>query len=415
MDRKTKDHPHRWEVSVTTAALSPFILEGQIRRYAWGSPTVIPQLLGQEATGAPAAELWFGAHADAPSQSRERHGNLAALIAANPEGLLGAGVVNRFGARLPFLLKVLAADAPLSLQVHPTNTQAEEGFGEENGRGIPLSASERSYRDRNHKPELLCALTDFEALCGFRRPSDTALLFDALAVSELAPCRSLLTEPDGVRSCVTVLLNLSEHAAGALVRAVESACRRVACSGGPWADVAQRGAQLASAYPGDVGVVVALLLNLLKLRPGQAVYLDAGQIHAYLRGAGVEIMASSDNVLRCGLTVKHVDTTEVLRIADFTATDVAPLEAVSDQDGWATFHTPAPDFRLSMVNLDHNLVKVRAREAQILLCTAGTARLVAPDLEIEMRRGEALFVAPGNSAMLSGTGTVFRAQAGLGA
>ena len=291
-----------------------FAIDGVIRRYPWGSPTAIPRLCGAVPTGEPVAEVWFGSHPDDPSQVPAHGRTLDALITADPVRLLGAAVCEQFGARLPFLLKILAADRALSIQVHPTLEQARAGFAAEESRGVPRDSPVRTYRDANHKPELLCALTPFEGLCGFRPVAETLELLDRLGLPELRPYRDLLAGPNGLRAAFTALLETSEQAA-----LVDAVVARVRSLPGDPAQGALRAVLLAAEdFPGDIGCVVALLLNYVRLEPGEAFYLGAGNVHAYLRGVGVEIMANSDNVLRCGLTPKHIDVPELLKITDFS-------------------------------------------------------------------------------------------------
>jgi mannose-6-phosphate isomerase len=307
-------------------------LEAAARAYAWGSRTAIPELQGQAPTGEPIAELWFGAHSDDPSTTSA--GRLDELIAADPTALLGADVVARFGPRLPFLLKILAAERALSIQVHPNQAQAEAGYAAEQARGVPLDAPDRNYRDPFHKPELLCALTEFDALCGFRPVAATQALLRALAVRQLGPVVQALNGPEPLRTAFEWLLEVDGDDRAELIDAVVTACHRLGADDGPgagagagagadrqWVLAARATLLAAQDFPGDIGAVLALLLNVVRLAPGEAIFLGAGNVHAYLRGLGVEIMANSDNVLRCGLTPKHIDVAEVLRVADFS-----PLE-----------------------------------------------------------------------------------------
>ena len=224
-------------------------------------------------------------------------------------------------ANLPYLLKVLAADEPLSLQAHPSAAQAAEGFARENAAGIPVDAPTRNYRDASHKPELICALTEFHALVGFREIAQTLALLRALDVAELAPHVALLAaQPDaaGLRALFTTWITLPQSVLDRAVPALQTACVRLAQQGREFAREARMALELSERYPGDAGVLAALLLNLVVLAPGEALYLPAGNLHAYLSGAGVELMANSDNVLRGGLTSKHVDVAELLRVLDFT-------------------------------------------------------------------------------------------------
>jgi mannose-6-phosphate isomerase len=367
-------------------------LDNTIRPYAWGSPTAIPHLLGVEPTGEPQAEMWMGAHPGAPS--RTPRGTLAEL---------GARAVARFGPRLPFLLKLLAAGAPLSLQVHPDLAQAREGYAEEERRGVPADAPDRNYKDANHKPELICALTEFDGLCGFRDPVRAAGLLDGLGVDSLKPYVDLLharPEDAALREVLTAVLTADPQEMARTVAEATAACVRLGGAYAPYADIAHH-------YPGDPGVIAAMLLNHVRLQPGEALYLGAGIPHAYLSGLGVEIMANSDNVLRCGLTPKHVDVPELLRIVRFGPSDPGVLRPEASPDGEEVYETPIDEFRLSRYVLpEGGPARDLTRDTpQILLCTAGTVRAG----EHELRPGRSVFVPAGEKAEISGAGTVFRA------
>lgn len=388
---------------------SLYALNGVIRPYAWGSRTAIPELLGVPPGAQPAAELWLGAHPDDPAQVVPGGLPLDAVLATDPGRLLGAESVAAFGPALPFLLKVLAAETALSIQVHPNLEQARAGFAAEDERGVPRDAPERNYRDANHKPELLCALTEFDALCGFRPAAATLRLLTALDVPELAPYARLLAGQDGLRATFTALLELAE--ARPLVDAVLAGATRLAGAGGEWADEAGAVIRLGEQYPGDTGSVLSLLLNLVRLRPGEAIFLAAGNVHAYLHGLGVEILANSDNVLRCGLTRKHVDVPELLRITDFRSL-AEPRWPATDHDGQRVFHVPVPDFALALLELDGS-AEFLPTGPQILLCTDGEVAVVAADERLVLPRGGAAFVAAGAGVSLSGKGALFRAYPNL--
>ncbi|MEE2046703.1 mannose-6-phosphate isomerase, class I, partial [Nocardiopsis tropica] len=294
-------------------------LTNQVRPYAWGARTAIPRLLGADPDGTPQAELWLGAHHGAPSTAHCEDGPrpLPRLIADDPRRVLGHGTAERFGARLPFLLKFLAAEAPLSLQVHPDATRARAGFDAEERAGIPLDAPHRNYRDPHHKPELLLALEPFEALCGFREPAATGAELRGLTCELAVLLRADLAVPDthaALRAALTRLLTLPD---GSRERLLDEFVAEWSASGprGAHGDIV---ADLAVRYPGDPGAVASLLLNRVTLGPGQALFLPAGNLHAYLQGTAVEVMASSDNVLRAGLTAKHVDAPELLDVVDFS-------------------------------------------------------------------------------------------------
>ncbi|MEF9904306.1 mannose-6-phosphate isomerase, class I [Streptomyces sp. P9-A2] len=376
-------------------------LDNTIRPYAWGSTTAIAELLGVEPTGEPQAEMWMGAHPGAPSGTGR--GTLAEVIAADPERELGAASVAKFGPRLPFLLKLLAAGGPLSLQVHPDLEQAKAGYADEERRGVPADAAHRTYRDANHKPELVCALTDFDGLCGFRDPLRAAELLDALGVDSLKPYVDLLharPEEAALREVLTAILTADRDEMARTVTEAAAACDRLGGDHAPYADIAHH-------YPGDPGVIAAMLLNHVRLQPGEALYLGAGVPHAYLNGLGVEIMANSDNVLRCGLTPKHVDVPELLRIVRFESRDPGVLRPEAAPDGEELYDTPTDEFRLSRYVLPagttaHDLTLATP---QILLCTAGSVRAG----EHELSPGTSVFVPAGEKAEVSGTGTLFRA------
>ncbi|MEU3790313.1 mannose-6-phosphate isomerase, class I [Streptomyces fructofermentans] len=376
-------------------------LDNTVRPYAWGSTTLIPRLLGTEPTGEPQAEMWMGAHPGAPS--RTPRGPLTDVIDADPERELGPEAVARFGPRLPFLLKILAAGAPLSLQVHPDLARARAGFEDEERRGVPIDAPHRNYKDANHKPELICALTEFDGLCGFRPPLETAELLAALEVDSLKPYVDLLRaqpEEAALREVLTAVLSADREEMAATVAETAAACDRLGGAHAPYAGIAHH-------YPGDPGVIAAMLLNHVRLQPGEALFLGAGVPHAYLNGLGVEIMANSDNVLRCGLTPKHVDVPELLRVVRFEAGDAGVLRPEASPDGEELYDTPIDEFRLSRLVLPDGVAPrdLSLRTPQILLCTAGSPHVG----EHALAPGRSVFVPAGEKAEVSGTGTLFRA------
>ncbi|MFJ2866469.1 mannose-6-phosphate isomerase, class I [Kitasatospora sp. NPDC087314] len=400
--------------------LPPFaLLHNPVRPYAWGSPTAIPALTGTPPTGAPQAELWMGAHPSAPSTLDGADGPrpLDELIRQDPDGLLGPGTVRRFGPALPFLFKLLAADRALSLQVHPTRAQAAAGYADEEARGIPLDVPRRIYRDREHKPELICALGEFDALCGFRPAAETARLLDALAVPLLAPWAEALRGRHPAEVLPALLRRfLAEDRPGTEQLAdVKRSLQRVAAAGGPFADACAGYARAADEYPGDPGLIAALLLNHVRLRAGQALYLDAGLPHAYLRGLGVELMANSDNVLRCGLTPKHVDVDGLLAVTSFRTGEPRILAALPRDPVEDEFPSPAEEFRLSRLHPGAAAARVELPTPQILLCVAGRARLHAPGFaDLDLPPGASAYLRPGAGPVgLTGPGAeLFRATTG---
>jgi mannose-6-phosphate isomerase len=305
---------------------------------------------------------------------------------------------------LPFLVKVLAADEPLSLQAHPSADQAVEGYLREERMGIPVSSPVRNYRDTSHKPELLVALQSFEALAGFRQASRTTELLRALAVSDLDPFIDLLndqSDADGLRALFTTWITAPQPDIDVLVPAVlDGAIQYVSSGATEFQSEAKTVLELGERYPGDAGVLAALLLNRISLAPGEAIFLPAGNLHAYLRGVGVEVMANSDNVLRGGLTPKHVDVPELLRVLDFTPTTEERLRAQTRREGpELIYETPTDEFAVALLTLDgddlgHEIDAPSRHEGpQILLCTEGAATVHGKSKSLTLERGMAAWVA----------------------
>ncbi|MCH5643756.1 MULTISPECIES: mannose-6-phosphate isomerase, class I [unclassified Gordonia (in: high G+C Gram-positive bacteria)] len=389
-------------------------LEGVVRPYAWGSRTAIAAMQGRSVPSAhPEAELWFGSHPAGsarclgPDDSVESDPptDLLTAISANPVAALGESSVAAFGDRLPFLLKVLAADEPLSLQAHPSAEQAREGFEHENARGLGLDARDRNYRDPWHKPELIVAVTPFDALAGFRDPHHTIRLLRELQVSELDPYLGMLVgQPDseGLRALFTTWLTLPESAIKLLIPAVlAGAIAQLGNKSTDFSAELRTVLELGESYPLDPGVLASLLLNRVHLEPGEGVYLPAGNLHAYLSGTGVEIMANSDNVLRGGLTPKHIDVPELLRVLDFTPVDIGDLSpSIRTVGAERVYLTPADEFRLSRVELDGtglhraSSISFDMPGPQILAVLSGTVEVRPPE-------GPALTIPAGQAAWIS--------------
>ncbi|MER7330109.1 MULTISPECIES: mannose-6-phosphate isomerase, class I [unclassified Micromonospora] len=384
------------------------LLYGPIRDYAWGSRSAIAELQGRPApSDGPEAELWLGAHPGGPAMVDRDGGrvSLTDLLLAEPDHWLGERVVGRFGTRLPFLLKVLAADAPLSLQAHPDAEQARAGHAADAGR----PDGQRNYVDPYHKPELLVALSPMEALCGFRDPVASAEALAGFGVPALEPVLAALrTGPAGLRDAVRLLLTWPVDGRDALVGAAASAA-----VAGPDAELAR---ELAAAYPGDPGVLVAMLLNRVRLAPGEAIWMPAGNLHAYLRGTGVEIMAASDNVLRGGLTPKRVDVDELLRVLRFEVLRdpvVAPLEV---DPGVVTWPVPVDDFALHRVTVGAALpaVTLSVPGPRVVLCRAGELSVDDGTGAVTLGRGEAAVgTAAAGPLRVAGTGEAYVASCGL--
>jgi mannose-6-phosphate isomerase len=390
-------------------------LSNTIQHYAWGSRSALARLRGAAVPSAePEAELWMGAHPLAPSRVLPDLSSLPSLIAEAPSQQLGAAVAQGYGGKLPFLLKVLAAEAPLSLQAHPSRERARAGFAAENAAGIALDAPHRNYKDENHKPELLCALDEFWALCGFRPVATTLELLSELQMPELQlHLQALRGSPDaaGLSRLFSALMLAPVGERRRLAERTAAACRDAAERGSRFVDELSWGARIGELYPGDVGVVIALTLNLLRLEAGEAIYLPAGNLHAYLAGAGVEIMASSDNVLRGGLTPKHVDVPELLHVLDFEPLVVTPLRPRA-AGAERVYDTPASEFQLSYFDVSEQDLPVAIDGPEIWLVTRGTVLLCESGASpLALGAGRSAFVAASTARLtLAGSGRIFRAK-----
>ncbi|WP_423918392.1 mannose-6-phosphate isomerase, class I [Frigoribacterium sp. 2-23] len=379
------------------------------REYAWGSTTAIAGLLGRTPSGRPEAELWLGAHPGSPSvivnpAVVSGHDTLADWIAAEPGRTLG-----RDRHELPFLLKLLAADAPLSIQAHPTPEQAREGFARENAAGVPLDSPVRNYKDAAPKPEIIYALSEtFDALCGFRAVAETLVDVETLDAGS-GRLGALTTRlHDSLQSTLEWLFGGSDEAA-ATIEAVsalaEEARVRSDTRSSPSIDTV---VDLTERYPGDAGIVVSLLLNRVTLRRGEALFLPAGNIHAYLKGFGVELMAPSDNVLRGGLTPKHVDVPELLRVLEFDALPVPYLRPVETAKGVERFDPEGVGFALLRVRPGDNGAVVEISGPSILLVTDGDVHVKGQDGTIRLSAGESSYVTPDEVRLaVTGGGTLF--------
>lgn len=401
--------------------MSMLDLEGRRQRYLWGSPTAIPAFLGEDADGEPWAEHWFGAHPLAPA-TVPGGGTLEHAIARDGAGMLGRDVARAFGGRLPYLVKVIAAERPLSLQVHPTREHAAESFAAEEAAGLPLDSPQRTYRDANHKPEMLVALTHFTALCGFRTPRRAAAILEGLGTDLTDRLHRLLEDnptAHGMRAAFRVLLSASMRPGPAVVDQVVSACReRAAAGGSPSPRIDRFVTLLAEHHPGDPGVVAALLLNPVTLQPGEAMFVPAGALHAYIRGMGIEIMAASDNVLRAGLTPKKVDAEEVLQCVSVTA--APPLRVAPERQNSTSiaYYAPVDDFELAVTELDDPVGvdvaphPVPGSGPRIVLGLSGETTLLTASGSHVLPPGRAVFV-PAAEGLLHARGAGRFAQASV--
>lgn len=395
------------------------VLENPIQEYVWGSRTAIADLLGTRATDVPQAELWIGAHPKAPSlvEYGGRKIPLTELIERFPVEILGADAASRFNGRLPYLLKVLAAEKPLSIQAHPNKMQAEAGFERENRLGIALTAPDRNYRDANHKPECICALTPFWALRGFRPVSEMLPLLSQLCPVGLQTELAALEGSDGpeaLKAFFYRLITLNAAQKQQLIAEIVSNAKKIA-SPTPCHNWVLR---LHASYPADIGILSPVVLNLVCLQPGEAMFLPSGELHAYLDGVGMELMANSDNVLRGGLTPKHVDVPELLRVLNFEERRVDILSPREMTPCERRYECPAEEFSLSVISPSDGNAYVGdgARSVEILFCTAGNARITdqgdgqGDGKVLELAKGRSLLVPASVSAYkIEGSAVIYKA------
>ena len=374
------------------------LLKNTIQEYAWGSYTAIPDLLGENSPAqVPQAELWMGAHPKAPSRVKcqGKWRSLPELIAENPEAILGKTVARKFDNSLPYLFKVLAAAKPLSIQAHPSRTQALKGFERENELGIPFDAYNRNYKDDNHKPECICALTPFWALNGFRKISEILSLIEKVCPQGLEnEIKALRIKPNsqGLKDFFQILMTMNQQWQNQVIDEALLHAKKYSEDN----QIYKWMISLHHEYPSDIGIFSPILLNLICLEPGQAMFLQAGELHAYLDGAGIELMANSDNVLRGGLTPKHVDVPELLNVLNFEEREISVLsqEAISDSEG--IYSSQAEEFILSVIQVkkDVSYTSPVERSIEIILCTNGKATIT------DIEKGDILHLNKGSSVII---------------
>ncbi len=381
-------------------------LKNPVMEYAWGSRTVIQSLLGKRrSAGRPMAELWMGAHPRAPSAVKRagRWQSLGEVTAGDPRAVLGVEAAARFGGRFPFLFKLLAAEEPLSIQAHPDRSDAQAGYVRENRSGLPPGDPARSYQDPIAKPEMLCALTPFEALIGFREVAESLELLTAAAGRSLAGELTRLRETPNAAGVKDFLASLFGLNAGRRQEVLDEAVRFAGGAAGR--DTAFGWVlRLHAFHPGDMGVLAPLLLNFIRLEPGEAVFIGPGQLHAYLNGAGLEIMAGSDNVVRAGLTRKPVNPAEVLRIGRFETGAVSRLRPSTGFGCEASYPRVAEEFRLSVIRLqaEESYSSPPSRGVEILFCLEGEAAIR------RRRAGRPLLLKPGQSVLVPAAAEGYR-------
>lgn len=392
-------------------------LSGRLRHYDWGSVDAIPHMLGTPVTGQPVAEYWLGAH---PSSPADLDGvALDDHVRAHPEAV-GHHALTHFEGRLPFLMKVLSAARPLSLQAHPSLRQAIEGFRAENEAGIALDAPERTYKDPWDKPELIIAVTPFDALVGFRPPLESLELFEGLGVStSTMAVFDALRLRSGSAGMAELFLNLlipDEERHGALVDVVSRAVSHVD-DPTPVGQFARTAVELDEHFPDDPSLLAALLLNRVHLAPGQAVHLAPGTMHAYLSGTGVEVLGNSDNVLRGGLTSKYIDAVALVQVVDFTACRRSPMTPVPQGEGLWFYPVDEPAFAAWRLDADGLTAITLPAEgsARILLTTEGELVVSDGTDELPLARGRAAWIEAGEHITVTGSGQGFLTATGLDA
>jgi len=379
-------------------------LENTIQSYAWGDPVYLADLLGLDEKQTPRAEMWMGAHPGAPSQISELNTDLFSFIEKNRSFVLGDGNAAQY-ANLPFLFKVLTAGKALSIQVHPSKKQAETGFFAENNKNIALDAFNRTYKDDNHKPEILCALTPFTAMKGFRQVKDIVRFWADAGLSGTVVFLDKSLADGDLKSFSIGLLSLGEVEKLLLLKtAAKISESKVHSLEAEWV------LKLMDMYPGDIAALAPLYLNLYVLKAGQAVYLKAGIMHAYLEGAGIELMANSDNVIRGGLTPKYIDLEEMADVVIFESDEGGVLSSKAGNNEWFVYKTPFREFELSSLKVDGQAFSQRDEGPQIILCTEGSVTVSSGTESIVMRKGESLIVfASASELSISGKASLYRA------
>jgi len=416
------------------------VVTGQVQHYDWGTIAEIPRLLGVESDGCPWAEYWLGAHPKAPSlladdcdingADRADGGQpLDRWLAEHPDQL-GQASREVFGDRLSFLLKILSAEQPLSIQAHPSRTQAQMGFAQENAAGVPIDDPLRLYRDDWPKPEMIVALTEFHALYGFRDPHESRRMLAVFdAVDGFPDLVAPLEDPgsEGIATVLTSCLQPDEQTQRVIAGVIAVAHDLVqghdpASMQEDAPQLARTAVELDRAHPGDPSILAALLMNRVHLRPGESLFLGAGTMHAYLHGTGIEIMASSDNVLRGGLTSKHIDVPALLAHADLTATCVQPECPRQLPGGLQHYRTPFPEFTLwrlgervetdlPATGLGRILLVLDGRMS--LITSAGVTSTDTSAEVTQVRAGQAVWISAGQQVHVTGSAVGFLAAPGI--
>jgi mannose-6-phosphate isomerase len=396
-------------------------LENKIQEYAWGSRSFISRLLGESVPSPnPQAELWMGTHPQAVSSVLidDEVISLAEWIQNDPDSILGHDIARTFSNELPFLFKILAAQKPLSIQAHPNRKQAKEGFQRENQLNIPLEAPTRNYKDNNHKPELICALEPFTILKGFRKASEIRLLVEKgeMPAQELGvEFLTSLPPKEGLKNFFSHLLSMPKDLQNQVVNQITEKIHQKAVAP---SSVFEWILRLNEAYPGDIGVISPIFLNLFQLQPQEALFIPAGELHVYLEGVGLEIMANSDNVLRGGLTPKHIDIPELCRVLDFQESPIHIQKPEFNTKGEGVYYVPAKEFMLSVIEAKRgeSYFSPETRSVEIMICLQGEASIM--DLNsmesLSLSRGKSVIIPAGiGQYQIDGEAVIYKASVPL--
>jgi len=393
--------------------MSLFKLNNVIQNYAWGSKESISQLFGiDNSEHQPQAEIWMGAHPSGCSKIAETGMLLSDVLAQDSKGMFGDYTAARFG-ELPYLFKVLAAETPLSIQVHPSKSKAELGFARENEQGIALDAPNRNYKDPNHKPELVYALTFYKAMNGFRPIEQIIALFREANIAELsAEVEALSANPnsEGLKVFFCAIMSLEgvrkQSALEQLYAAHSRPAKTAMCR-----EALQYSQDFNEHYPDDIGLFSPLMLNTIELAPGEAMFLHAETPHAYVKGTGLEIMANSDNVLRAGLTPKYIDVPELIDNTKFTPIEPTSIKMMPVlKEGKLSYPIPVDDFGFDILSASDDMKSIYLRSAEILFCVEGEAYIQSNGEQVKLTPGESVFVSNNSSVyQYQGNGILARA------
>ena len=373
-------------------------LTGQVQHYAWGGKNYIASLIGlNSAKDQPCAEWWLGAHPSAPSEIENVTGkqSLIEFLSQNPTAL-GQASRQQFGDELPYLLKILDVEKPLSIQLHPTKDQAEKGFEAENAKGVSLTDNTRTYKDRNHKPEMMIALSDFWLLHGFKTKSQ--ILATLNARPSLQPLAEKLSTQSLAEFYADVMLADQSTLANWLLPIIEANQQpyknsELALDNPDYWVLYTMEAMAISPEKLDAGLVCFYLFNIVHLKEGEGIFQDAGIPHAYLRGQNVELMACSDNVIRGGLTPKYVDIVELLKIVDCREVTPKIISAAPQNQSEFTYKTPVNDFALAQIRVEpEKHTKVNLQSAGILLVMQGELKIQEKSTALTLKQGESAFI-----------------------